>query len=525
MAERRLRADGARRALAWLAHPVTLAALVVLLLNDHLLKAAYPGPLTGKLSDVAGLVLAPPLVTTVVLSLARRMPAGPAATGSMVAVGAIFTIIKAIPAAANAASAAWSIILGPSLVRADRTDLFALPALAIAWHVWTRARQRPAPDSITRAVRLAIVLPLALFGVAATSAPYVDLEVAAGVGPGAGADTAILVEEEAGVTATTRDGVTWQAYESGTACDPATRPCRNYDATAMAQALQVHPIACTSDGSACYRVVPGHLRIEQSVDGGLTWTTAWQIGDDTRERYVAVFTDDARWDRGYRAHRDVRSDLSCTTVSIIAGSGSVVVGCGLLGFLQRDAAGNWTQLPWYTGAYHPQLEGTITADWTNALMIVLFGLSILLVAAEAHALRRREGRTSSTVTRVAMAVLTLLASALALVVTKPGTDLTYGGWEFTPVIATFAFSWLVIYATTRRGFPGQLVPLAVVPTMACLVVYDRMVAAVISFRTGWIAIGSVVAAALVANLVIGLLLPARSQSKPVASSSGVTRLP
>ncbi|WP_156325293.1 hypothetical protein [Nonomuraea sp. SBT364] len=40
---------------------MTVVAALVLLLNDHLLKHAWPGPVTGKLSDVAGLVVAPPL--------------------------------------------------------------------------------------------------------------------------------------------------------------------------------------------------------------------------------------------------------------------------------------------------------------------------------------------------------------------------------------------------------------------------------------------------------------------------------
>ena len=34
-------------------HPVALAALAVLVLNDHVWKARYPGWVTGKLSDVA----------------------------------------------------------------------------------------------------------------------------------------------------------------------------------------------------------------------------------------------------------------------------------------------------------------------------------------------------------------------------------------------------------------------------------------------------------------------------------------
>ena len=51
-----------RVALAWLAHPVSVAAIAVLLLNDHVLKAEFGTWWTGKLSDVAGLMFAPALL-------------------------------------------------------------------------------------------------------------------------------------------------------------------------------------------------------------------------------------------------------------------------------------------------------------------------------------------------------------------------------------------------------------------------------------------------------------------------------
>jgi hypothetical protein len=51
---------------AALRSPMFGAALSVLVLNDHWLKGAglLPGWLTGKLSDFAGLIVAPILVTT-----------------------------------------------------------------------------------------------------------------------------------------------------------------------------------------------------------------------------------------------------------------------------------------------------------------------------------------------------------------------------------------------------------------------------------------------------------------------------
>lgn len=50
-----------RSCLTPLGHPVWWCALVVLLLNDHVLKGAglVPAWLTGKLSDFAGLIVAP----------------------------------------------------------------------------------------------------------------------------------------------------------------------------------------------------------------------------------------------------------------------------------------------------------------------------------------------------------------------------------------------------------------------------------------------------------------------------------
>ena len=43
-------------------HPAVLGSVALLVLNDHLLKQAYPGWLTGKLSDVSGLVFFPVLL-------------------------------------------------------------------------------------------------------------------------------------------------------------------------------------------------------------------------------------------------------------------------------------------------------------------------------------------------------------------------------------------------------------------------------------------------------------------------------
>jgi hypothetical protein len=55
-----------RRAAGALAHPIAITAVVVLVLNDHWWKTAYPSWLTGKLSDFAGLVFFPLLLQALV---------------------------------------------------------------------------------------------------------------------------------------------------------------------------------------------------------------------------------------------------------------------------------------------------------------------------------------------------------------------------------------------------------------------------------------------------------------------------
>ena len=55
----------ARPRFAIAASPAFIAAVLLLLANDHLFKAAFPGILTGKLSDVAGLFIAGALAMAV----------------------------------------------------------------------------------------------------------------------------------------------------------------------------------------------------------------------------------------------------------------------------------------------------------------------------------------------------------------------------------------------------------------------------------------------------------------------------
>jgi hypothetical protein len=138
-----------------LLHPVPLVMLVLLMVNDHFLKVHYPGWLSGKLSDVAALVLLP-FVLLALADLAAMAspricaPGRRAVVGSVLLTAAIFTAMQATPLGADAyrwglAAAQWPfhaiapLFLGepmpplsPVRLTPDLSDLLALPAAAVA---------------------------------------------------------------------------------------------------------------------------------------------------------------------------------------------------------------------------------------------------------------------------------------------------------------------------------------------------------------------------------------------------------
>jgi hypothetical protein len=264
--------------LAWLGHPVTVTAVVVLALNDRLLKAAYPGLVTGKLSDVAGLVVAPALLAAVI-GLALPWPPDRAVTASSVAVTGIgFTLTKGTVAGAEFASAAWS-LLWPSHVRADPTDLLALPALCLAWWVWRRTQDAPIPERAVRLFRVCVALPLAVLAVAGTSAITYTTVERVWVGDGR------LYASGSGVNHTSGDGITWTRVE----------PLRDYGPPVIPPPTEAPPKkvpppstvarqSCVHSSSQhCFRVVSGRLAVDESTDGARTWRRAWEVSEGRRE--------------------------------------------------------------------------------------------------------------------------------------------------------------------------------------------------------------------------------------------------
>jgi hypothetical protein len=130
--------------------PSWIAALALLALNDHWLKTAglLPGWLTGKLSDFAGLYVAPALLAALLCVRTRR-----ALLLCHAAVGVVFSAINVDVGAAELAVKLMRLLGFEWRVVADLPDLIALPALAGAWFGLMPAMQRRAPARGRRVVQ------------------------------------------------------------------------------------------------------------------------------------------------------------------------------------------------------------------------------------------------------------------------------------------------------------------------------------------------------------------------------------
>ncbi len=150
-----------------LLHPLWLGSLAVLVLNDHVLKGAsiLPDAVTGKLSDFAGLMVAP-----VLLAMLTRVRTRRGLALAHVAVGVVFAGIQLSVVAAAQWSAAMESIGFPWVITRDATDLIALPALLVSMVVLGAGMRRPVPSPARRSAEL-MAAGTGLLCCAATSPP------------------------------------------------------------------------------------------------------------------------------------------------------------------------------------------------------------------------------------------------------------------------------------------------------------------------------------------------------------------
>lgn len=174
-----------------LTSPVFALSILVLLVNDHVLKAAWPGLVTGKLSDVAGVAMIAILLTAV---LGRRE------VGFGLTVAG-FALLKTVPIAAVWASP----VLG-GVTRTDPTDLVALLVL-IPVGYWAGSNRPAEIETYWSLPARIVMVTAAVFATTATSCS------GEGVSRLAVDDGVVYVETSNSVFESGDGGVTWRNTE------------------------------------------------------------------------------------------------------------------------------------------------------------------------------------------------------------------------------------------------------------------------------------------------------------------------
>ncbi|MEV6973179.1 hypothetical protein [Kitasatospora sp. NPDC093806] len=255
--------EAVRAVVRWAGHPGTLGAVAVLLFNDHVAKRAWPGPVTGKLSDLAWMLVSPVVLALLLTPLLRLRGDRPAIAG-LAATAMMFAVAKSGPWGGELASTIWSLSGVTSRIRGDRSDLVALPALGISWWLWTRSR---AAERRPRRWTAAVAVPLAVAAMVATSTSGPQQPVLWRAGNQPVLDTA--------------DGHRWTTRDGGTTWAP-LGDRQDLPGESEGRGRPQDGRCAADEPQRCFRLLDATSPIEASDDGGRTWHTAFDPGPPWR---------------------------------------------------------------------------------------------------------------------------------------------------------------------------------------------------------------------------------------------------
>jgi hypothetical protein len=423
------------RALGALAHPITVTCVLMLLLNDHVLRLHWPSWATGKLGDVAWLAFAPLVVALPLAILAprltprrsRRAHSRTAIGLALALVGAVFAVVKALPAATTAFSHSFRAVFGwtPRIV-CDPTDLLTLPALALAYWIWMRAGEPRSPRvRRTRRVRIVnqwprgrrrgwAVLALAALATLGNSGPPDEGIVCLKLD----GDRILAGPRHSyaftNTFASHDGGLTWTMIEDELASEAEV---------ICAGRTEAWPVT-GADGET-FRLVSGR-RIERSDDDGATWITEVSLsGEDARLAYYQHTRMNYGAAAGPHDVLIVPSPNPQGSQDPQGSPGHIIVAMGLEGVLVRTAPSADKTAPgiWTWQAVGPYCFEPLTT--IAQLYVVLQGELGLAAAAGFIALAMAGWRTYRWPLRV-LSVVVALGTALTQLVFHPAITSNYG---------------------------------------------------------------------------------------------------
>ena len=441
-----------RRALISLSHPVSIAAIVVVLLNDHWWRRVVPSWFTGKVGDFAWLIFAPFLLA---LLLAWLVPKREKLVGhiAIMGVGLTFGLAKTIPAFHTLTIGVLEFLTGwPNILRIDPTDLIALPALLLAWWIWERSAAR----SIRLPDRGWVLLPLAMLATMADS-PAPNYGIACFEEKGG----QIFASDAYAAYTSLDGGLTWNESTA----QPQNRFCD----------MRAREVVSPNNPGLRFRYDTAGV-IERSEDGGQTWRREYAVAPMSQAQSAYV-------EQGSYAAVLRAGPLNAL---IDARTGNAIFALGHQGVLVRTPAGEWRAVE--VGPYHAidlQQPDKIMALLSGEVLLalVLMALAVATIAPLARQVQFRSvAILSAVLTGIALVVIgvvvttgNFLAVLLALI-GMPPILLIYarrGGRGVTLTNTALAVGWVAwlttLFITPPALVTGYLRPVSVLGVIAAAI--------------------------------------------------------
>ncbi len=271
------------RGIRSLAHPITISAILLLLVNDHWLRWHHPSWWTGKIGDFVWLAFAPFLVILALSYVAPRKTLCYIGTISFISIGFVFILGNTIAGFHEAIVKIFHLLIGwKPLMYRDFTDLLMLPGLIVGWKVWQKIKTlEPLKLRLFHKRTIGLVmLSLGALGTMANGPSYDDYGVYCvvqqdnmlqAVTGSAYVDAWYAYQSKDG-------GLTWEGIERPT--PKAERPCERETAP--------WKIVDPANENIHFRIedTPS-TSIERSRDAGKTWIMLYEFpaGEQVRKYY------------------------------------------------------------------------------------------------------------------------------------------------------------------------------------------------------------------------------------------------
>ena len=368
-----------------LTHPVTVGAVVVLLVNDVLLKALWPHPwTTGKLSDLAWVIFASPLLAFLLSFVTRgnRRAERAALVAAYVALPALYAAFNTFQPVHDWILLVLSLAGGSGVGSPiDPADSVVIPVgLGVAWWVW---RRRPAGPHSLR-VRLGL-LTAAVAGLAtvATSPPPKDIPVHGITSVGTSGDV-VVAQAGLGLWVTRNGGSTWTSGIDEVEYETIAWGGQSVETPRGTYSIDGPNITRTFDGELETAYSAAYLQRKPNV-----WAQERDTVDLRRGNYTTTGITTAPW-----------------SVTFDSSSGNVIVAMGLQGIVIGEEDGRWTQVA--IGPYSPtdfsfsgKLRRLASAEGITAALVLSLAFTAAALAL-GHSPRKRSLGELAVVRRAAL---------------------------------------------------------------------------------------------------------------------------